>query len=93
MKRGIGGELLVFMRMRMKKRAILDKGRVKGCRNLWDREMKILGILLGNWKLESVGTFHVEVEERVADGQRNCRKPWAMGRKDMAHSNIINYRL
>jgi hypothetical protein len=37
-------------------------------KRLWDRGLKILGILLGNWKLEWVCPSYFEVGERVADG-------------------------
>ena len=69
MKRGIEGESLVFMKMRMKmgRGVILDKDRVTACRNLWDRGSKILGILLGNWKLELVCLSYSEGGETVAD--------------------------
>jgi hypothetical protein len=70
MKRGIGGELLVFMKMKMKmgRGVILGKDRVMGCLNLWDRGLKIPEILLGSWKLELVCPSYFEAGERVADG-------------------------
>jgi hypothetical protein len=70
MKRGIGGELLVFMNMRMRTKTGRGVILVKDIhsKRLWDRGLKILETLLGSWKLELVCTLHFEVGERVADG-------------------------
>jgi hypothetical protein len=86
MKRGIERGLDVFMKMKMGRGVMcplplwpmgmnMDRGlgMVMIMDSLWVRGLKILGILFGSWKLESVSLVLISSFTR-SDNQRNSRK-------------------